>query len=72
MADFSIPVVIPDDKVADFLDALRYSYKAPAATSAELKDMVTQDVRNNLKAKYKEWRAYQLKINPPSDEIDIT
>ena len=72
MADFSLPVTVPDAKVDEFIEALRWHYQNDALTPAQLRDAVAVTVRNQLKGIYKDWRAYQLKINPPSDEIEIT
>lgn len=73
MADFSLnPITVPDDKVADFIEALRWHFDNQAATPAQLKALVTDKVRADLVGIYKAWRKYQLTINPPSDEIDIT
>ena len=71
MADFSVPITVPDDKLQDFLESQRWHYDNAAATPQELRDAVAADVRQLLVKRYKAWKAYQLQINPPSDEIDI-
>ena len=72
MADFSLPVTVPDDKVSEFLDALRWHYKMPTATPAQLRNKAAEDLRTDLIKMFKAYKRYQLEINPPSDEINIT
>ena len=72
MADFSLPVTVPDDKVDEFIDGLRWHYDNDAATPQQLRDLVAADVRQILKQRYKAWIKYKTTIlAPPSDEIDI-
>jgi hypothetical protein len=72
MADFTLPVTVPDNQVAEFLDAMRWHYKMSNATSAELKTLAANELRGNLKQVFKAYKAHLLKTNPPSDEINIT
>ena len=72
MADFSLTIDVEDAKVAEFLDALRWKFDNAAATPAQLKALVTANVRNDLKQVFKAYKKHLLTISPPSDEIDIT
>ena len=72
MADFTIDLDIEDAKVAEALDAFRWHFNAPAATPAQLKQLVKDDVRANLVKIFKAWKKYQLTVAPPSDEIIIS
>jgi len=63
MADFSIPVTIPDGKVNDFVSALRLYYgrkgDGTEFTVAELKARVKDETERRFKSIYKEWKAAQ-------------
>ena len=72
MADFTLPVTVPDDKVDTFMDALRWHYKMSNATPAELKTLATNELRANLKDVFKQYKKWYHANNPPSDEIDLT
>ena len=61
MAEFNINITIPDEKVDDFLDALRTVYRpaidavdqSPLSTS-ELKERVKADLMSKLRRIYRE------------------
>ena len=72
MADFSLPVTIPDTHVDDFMDALRWHYDMSNATPAELKTLAADELRSELKAVFKAYKKHIWQTSPPSDEIDIT
>jgi hypothetical protein len=59
MADFSIPITVPDGKVADLVSALKdyYGTKEDGSdySTAELKDLFAADVRRRLGVHYKDW-----------------
>lgn len=72
MADFSIPINVPDDKVSDVLDALRDRYEAPAATAGQIKTLFTADVQHLLKSFYTEYLVKQRDLaNPVDATIDL-
>lgn len=72
MADFTINLDIEDAKVAEALDAFRWHFKAPTATPAQVRQLVKDDIRNNLVAIFKAYKKHQLVVSPPSDEIIIS
>jgi len=59
MADFTIPITVPDGKVADLVTALQdyYGTKEDGTdyTNAELKDLFAADVRRRLQVHYQDW-----------------
>lgn len=68
MADFSLPVTVPDDKVSEFLDALRWHYKMPSATPAQLRQKAVEDLHADLIKIFKDYK----RSLPVADEINIT
>lgn len=55
MADFSIPITVPDDKVADLIDALNGAWNAPGApdmTPAQLRAELKRRIEDQLRRIY--------------------
>ena len=78
MADFSLSITIPDDKVAEMIDALNWNYgqleedgELRDRTAAELKALVNAGTVQALKDIYKRYQAYLLTQSPVDDIIDI-
>ena len=60
MADISIPITIPDDRMDDAVAALRYHYgkrgDGTDYTPTELRALLKSDVETDIKDMYKRWR----------------
>lgn len=80
MADFSIPLTVPDNKTTELVDALRWKFFHASMTPedyaqitpAQLRARLKEQNENFLKAafiEHKRWLASQAASN---DSIDIT
>jgi hypothetical protein len=70
MADLTITLTIPDDKVADFYESLRFKYgrkgDGTAYSNAELRQLKKDEVRATVK---KDYRTYKKSLN---EELNVT
>lgn len=59
-----ITINLPPDKRADILDALRENYGVPAATQAELFNIIEGEVKSKVKTIYRDYmRKQQYDVN---------
>lgn len=78
MADFTIPLTVPDDKVNDLIDALNWSFNdgedpVIPLTAAQLRDKLKARVQGDLERRFKEHRHYLRYIQiVDSDELGVT
>lgn len=79
MADFSVPITVPDNKATELLDALRWKWYAVGMTPedyaqitpAELRARLKEKIEAELKAAYIEHKRWLASQAAPTD-IDIT
>jgi len=80
MADFSIPITVPDDKVADLIDALNVEWGppgGPAMTPAELRAELKRRIEEQLKRVYRNHKRRQARQGYDQDlatlpDLDVT
>jgi len=58
MADFSFSLTIPDNRVNDLVDALRWKFGDEGATAAQLKGMVKTMLIDDLKEINRDYKAH--------------
>jgi hypothetical protein len=68
MADFSIPITIPDEHVAEILEALEYELgDGDPMTPAEIRAKFKKRVENQIRAIYQNYKRRNVNV-----DIDIT
>lgn len=68
MADFSIPITIPDHLVPEVLEALQYEFgNGMPMTPAEIRAKLKKRVEDQIRAAYKNYKRQSLNV-----DIDIT
>jgi len=80
LADFSIPITVPDDKVADLIDALNAEWGppgGPAMTPAQLRAELKRLTEANLRRIYRNHKRRQAKQAYDQDlatlpDLDVT
>jgi len=80
MADFSITLTVPDDKISEFVDALNWAWgendngdgTTTPKTGAELRAEFKQRSENALKDVFRRYKEHLRQQQAVDDDIDIT